>query len=65
MAFSIGDKLMANSDRPGENSSIKKGMKGIVVAKDNSWSNYEWEVSWEEGKFKDRIKGDEPKVTKI
>jgi hypothetical protein len=56
MAFSIGDKIMANSDRPGENSSIKKGMKGIVVAKDNSWSSYAWEVSWEEGKFKDRIK---------
>lgn len=65
MAFEIGDKIMANSDRPGENGGIKKGMKGIIVAEDTTWSEYKWEVSWEEGKLKDRIKRDAAGVTKI
>jgi hypothetical protein len=67
MAFEIGDSIMANKDRPGENGSVKKGMKGTIVAQDTSFSDYHWAVSWEEGKYKDRIKSEksDPGVTKI
>jgi hypothetical protein len=67
MGLGIGDNIMASKDRPGENGSVKKGMKGIIVAEDKGWSSYCWEVSWDEGKHKDRIKGEnsDPGVTKI
>lgn len=69
MARDIGTKLMANNDQPGENSSVKKGMIGIIVGRANDsffiWGSDKWVVDWESGKYKDKIELDSPKVTEI
>jgi len=66
MEFGIGDTIMANSDRPGENGNIKKGMKGIIKGKESGFISGWWEISWEDGKYQDRLKTDETsKITKI
>lgn len=66
MAFGIGDTIMANSDRPGENANIKKGMKGIIKGKESGFLTDWWEISWEDGKYQDRLKmGETSKITKI
>jgi len=66
MGLRAGDKIIANDDYPGETSNVKKGMTGVITKVDESgWTTNWLIISWEEGKYQDRVKFDSTKITKI
>jgi hypothetical protein len=63
VGLSIGDKIIANENCPGNNSSVKKGMTGAITKVEGGsiWLT----ISWDEGKYQDRVRSDSTKITKI
>lgn len=66
MALSIGDKVIANKDYPGNNSKTKKGMIGSIIGHEEPFFGAStWKISWNSGSHEDTVNKDSDGISKI